>query len=353
MRKNLLLLMTVVGIFIGCGGDKRASGSEGSEGEKEVVSFIYHRFSDARFPSTNTSIADFRAHLQLLKDSNVHVLTFSDAVDYLKSSRSGRKTAVITIDDGYKSFYQKGFPLLKEFGFPATLFINTGSVGGSDYMDWKQLKEVSEGGIEIGNHTHSHDYFLNLPERLRYDRFRRELDKSQQLIQENLGIEPESFAYPFGEFDEKMKRIVQDGGFKSAVAQNSGVIYSGTDLYMCPRFPMSESYSAPEKFASKLAMHALQIEKSHPESFVVPPGQSNPELVLEFSTRDLVTDQLQCFIQGSGCEKSMETEGLMKLTIRASAPITDRRRTLYTVTIPNKNGEWYWYSHLWINTEVQ
>src|SRR5690348_13954384 len=91
---------------------------------KEIVCFIYHRIGDHRYPSTNTSPKDFEAHLSYLSKNNFTVLSFSDALKYLQSGESGKKVAVITIDDGYTSFYKNGLPLLKKYHMPASLFIN-------------------------------------------------------------------------------------------------------------------------------------------------------------------------------------------------------------------------------------
>jgi peptidoglycan/xylan/chitin deacetylase (PgdA/CDA1 family) len=111
------------------------------QNRKEVVCFIYHRFGDSRYPTTNVSVADFETHLEQLLENDFQLLTFSEAVSYLNSSGPPRKTAVITIDDGYKSFYRNALRLLKKFKVPATLFINTETVGG-DYMTWDELREL-------------------------------------------------------------------------------------------------------------------------------------------------------------------------------------------------------------------
>jgi peptidoglycan/xylan/chitin deacetylase (PgdA/CDA1 family) len=169
----------------------------------------------------------------------------------LQSSEPSKKTAVITIDDGYKSFYHNALPVLKKFNVLATLFINTETIGG-DYMTWDELRDVVNSNFEIGNHTHSHKYFLDLPESSRYRIFKDEIELSQSIIKKKLNIEPKVFSFPFGELDFKMKNIVMQAGFVVAAAQNSGVLSEGTDLFQCPRFPMSESYSSKEQFIEKV-----------------------------------------------------------------------------------------------------
>lgn len=319
--------------------------------DKEVVCFLYHRFGEDRYPSTNTSIGDFRAHLQYLQANGYQVLTFSAAMDYLKSPEPVQKTAVITIDDGYSSFYANALPLLREFGFPATLFINTQTVGGSGYMEWDELKESMAHRVEIGNHTHSHAYFLNLPPDSRYETFSDELKKSQELIRSRLKVEPEVFAYPFGEYDEKMKAIVKEAGFKAAALQKSGVIHDQTDAMLCPRFPMAEAYSDPEKFASKAVMRPLEVAEVTPSDPILTAQNDPPVLSLKVTSPDLQYDQLQCFVQGRACDIVLNQAGHIR--VRASSSIADRRRTLYTITVPDVNGEWHWFSQLWINPDIK
>ncbi|MBT1684924.1 polysaccharide deacetylase family protein [Dawidia soli] len=323
----------------------------GSGPRKDIVCFVYHRVGDSRYPTTNVSTKDFEAHLAYLAKNKFQVLSFSDAIDYLQSDAPPQKTAVITVDDGYTSFFRNGLPLLKKYNMPATLFINTRTVGGGDYMDWEQLQTALAGGMEIGNHTHSHDYFLNQGADSRYETFRQEIIQSQDIIEKHLNKKPVVFSYPYGEFDDKMKQTVKDLGFKAAAAQLSGVLYNGTDLFMCPRFPMAEAYAA--KFAEKAAMRALDVTTpSAPRAL----PDKRPALTLTFKGKDIQTKRLQCFAQGSPCScriTRQDTTGLITVSLQAGAAIAGRRRTLYTLTAPGKNGGWYWYSHLWINTKVK
>jgi len=348
MKCILFFLATL--LTVGLHGN--SANSKTHQNKKEVVCFVYHRFGDSRYPSTNVSIADFESHLQYLVENGYQLLTFSEAISYLQSSAPQKKTAVITIDDGYNSFYRNGLPLLKKFNVPATLFINTETIGG-DYMTWDELNDVVKSDIEIGNHTHSHKYFLDLPESSRYNIFKDEIELSQSIIKKKLKTEPKVFTFPYGEFDVKMKNIVKQSGFIAAATQNSGVLSEGSDLFQCPRFPMSEAYSSKEQFIEKARMHAAQILDRNPEDFIVK-NENPPVLTLTLAAGDLNLEQLQCFVQGGECDVQILEMKDNNTTLRLCArkPLS-RRRTLYTLTIPDKNGRWHWFSHLWINPEVQ
>ncbi len=353
MRKSVIIIIVLQLAACGAGNEKQRDNHEVHDNKKEVVCFIYHRFGDSRYSSTNISRKDFEAHLTWLKAHDFQVLSLSDAIDYLKSNKEYRKTAVITVDDGFASFYKNALPLLKKFGFPATLFVNTETVGGNDYMGWNEIKEAQKYGIEIGNHTHSHAWFLNQPEDERYIAFENEVTLAQQLLKENTGTMPTVFAYPYGELDTKMREVIEKLGFKAAAAQNSGVIYAGTNLMQCPRFPMSEAYAGLDQFAGKAEMKALRVNRVNPGSFLLPEGKTKPTLQLKFDGTDLRLDQLQCFIQGNECEmEQMQSEnGLVTLIVSPVKSIAHRRRTLYTITVPDSQGQWHWFSHLWINPD--
>ncbi|ELR73741.1 Polysaccharide deacetylase [Fulvivirga imtechensis AK7] len=318
-------------------------------GDRSVVLFVYHRFGDDRFPSTNIGIAEFRKHLEFLQSNNYSVMTLSDALAYLKRGENKKKVAVITIDDGYKSFQSGAMPLLQEFKMPATLFINTETVGSYDYLNWKELKELQGEGIEIGNHSHSHAYFLNYPEQERGRIFREDVVRAQDLMKEHLGLAPRIFAYPYGEYDPEMKGILSELGFDAAVAQNSGVMFTGGDQFAIPRFPMSDSYAAG--FAEKVKMKPLKVFSVKPEAVLL--GDQNPPVLeVTFKNDSIRAGQLQCFVQYGKCSVEVLSSDPLTVKLRAT-DLLKHRRTLYTLTAPSLAGEWHWYSHLWVIPDVK
>lgn len=321
----------------------------------EVTSLVYHRFGDDRFPSTNIATETFEEHLKFLKAQGYTSLTISEVVDEVNDSTAAkRKLVAITIDDGYKSFYENGLPLLKKYGFKATLFVNTKSIGYTDYMSWEDIREAQKAGVEIGNHSHSHPFFLSVSERTRNSFFKSEVQESQNLMKTNLNFTPKVFAYPYGEHDEEMKIALSEMGFKGAVAQNSGVITEYSDVFQFPRFPMSESYGDVDQFKDKMKMKGLAVTNAEAISTGYSGSTEKPKILIEFKENGLFVESMQCFVQGSKCAKSMRItrDGNVALSIR---PQTDlkARRTLFTITIPDSNGKWHWYSFLWVIPEIQ
>jgi peptidoglycan/xylan/chitin deacetylase (PgdA/CDA1 family) len=317
--------------------------------QKEVVVFVYHRFGDPRFPSTNINLADFEAHLSYLKSEGFTVMKFGEVVDYISdpSKPYVEKAACLTVDDGYKTFYSNAMPLIEKYGFSASLFINSESVRYGDYMDWEQLKAVHSKGVEIGNHSHSHPYFLNMPPDERISNFEADVKRCQELIKEHLGFYPEVFAYPYGEFDFLMKEALKELGFKAAAAQNSGVLYNH-DIYATPRFPMAGPFTSLAAFKEKAHMRALRIISKSPASSLVDDLHNPPAITIQFDSTGADLARYNCFITEE-CKSSIEGN---TLKLQAEKPLNNRR-TLYKITAPAKNGAgWYWYSHLWVRPEV-
>jgi peptidoglycan/xylan/chitin deacetylase (PgdA/CDA1 family) len=320
-----------------------------------ICAFIYHRIGDNRYPSTNTKIDEFESHLIYLKENNFKVTILGEALKILDDGPSNyEKIIVLTVDDAFLSFYENGFPLLKKYGITATLFVNTETVGGNSYANWGQIKEMMEYGIEIGNHSHSHNYFLDEPRSTRYKMFKEDVQLSQEIFSEQIDVKPALFAYPYGEFDMQIKEIVKEMGFNAGAAQNSGVIHSGSDKYLLPRFPMSSAYASMDRFKEKAKMLPLIISEVQPIDNILRENNFTPKLEIAFNRSELVMSQMQCFIQGSNCKTELKelSDGKVHLNIFPDKPL-NARRTLFTITIPDKNGRWHWYSYLWINPRIK
>ncbi|MEA3478823.1 MAG: polysaccharide deacetylase family protein [Bacteroidota bacterium] len=325
-----------------------------SPGNKEMVCFVYHRFDDNRYASTNISASVFRSHMNYLKDQKYKILTLSEAVHWLKTGgNSSDRVVILTIDDGYKSFYTYGFPILLEFGFKATVFINTNHVGDKDYMSWEQLRKINKAGMEIGCHSHAHGHFLDFSGQEMLNAFARDLSMFKRELKEKLGIQSKVYSYPFGEFNEQLELLIKNAGFSAACAQNSGVIDQSSDLWSLPRYPMGGPYASLIGFIEKVNMHPLPVKWEKPESTIM--TSNPPELTLCLDHEAIDLDQLQCFIHGDKeCIITFEksTEGQV-IKIRSINQLPNRR-TLYTITAPRLDGKgWCWYSRLWINTDIE
>ncbi|GLI55020.1 hypothetical protein PM10SUCC1_05350 [Propionigenium maris DSM 9537] len=198
---------------------------------------MYHRIGDSRHPSTNVSVEAFEKQLRFLEDNGYEIVELSRIVEAVRDKRElNDKWVAITIDDAYKSFYENGLPLLKERGYPFTLFVNTQAVERryGDYMTWKMIEDSSRYG-EIGGHSHTHSSMPKIDKQ----QMREELKLNKKLLEERIG-EMRYFAYPYGEYSKEVADEVENLGYKGAFKQVMGAVSTDSNLYTLNRIPMGE-----------------------------------------------------------------------------------------------------------------
>ena len=178
-----------------------------NNGFQTVPVLCYHRFSSNRGKLAVTPSA-FAAQLDYLAQHNYRVITLAQLQAFLHGREAlPRQTVVITIDDGYRSTYDIAFPLLKKYGFPATVFLYSDFVGAGDALTWTQMQEMTRSGlIEIQPHSKTHS---NLTLRLAQEgepqyreRMRREVETPSAVIEDRLANRVASYAYPYGDTNE-------------------------------------------------------------------------------------------------------------------------------------------------------
>lgn len=163
----------------------------------------------------------FDLELQTLKDANFSFITLSDLADALDDKKVlPEKSVILTFDDGYRDFYTDVFPILKKHQAKAVAFIVPNFLGLPNNLTTWQLKEiVASGLVEIGAHTMDHSYLTGLPlKRVQY-----EVEESKKYLEKNFNISVNSFAYPYGAFDNSTIDVVRRAGFRSAVTTIPGI----------------------------------------------------------------------------------------------------------------------------------
>ncbi len=310
--------------------------------ELSAVGLVFHRFGDDRYPSTNTSLSMFENQLSYLKENSFKTFTINEL---FAKEESSDHAIFLTVDDGFMSFYKNAFPILKKYNCKATIFVNTESVGWADYMNWEQINELVKAGMQIGSHSHAHPYFLNFSNEDRLKQFEKDLDQSEKLFRENLGLVPKVYAYPYGEFDKDMKDILKQRGYTLAFAQKSGVWNVHSNRYAIPRFPASGSSFSMEKFKQRIHMKALPLSADENSPIQLNGGAKyHMEFMLD-SIRQY--NGLNCFFNNQYSSDLFTVVG-NKIIVDLVMP-ENSRRSLLTFTTKNKNGDWFWWSILFVN----
>jgi len=202
----------------------------GPNGYQTVPILAYHRFragSVSRNPM-EVSRASFRAQMALLRDEGYQVIPMRDLIEFLAGRRAlPRKSVVITIDDGFRSAYTIAFPVLREFGFPATLFVYTDFVKGGLGLDWAELQEMVETGlVEVACHSKTHAN-LSLRREGETDaeyraRLVEEVRGSRRLLRKRLGIRSDVFSFPYGDGNDEVIAVLKDAGYELAATVTRG-----------------------------------------------------------------------------------------------------------------------------------
>jgi len=214
-------------------------------GDEGILSLMYHRFNEHKYPSTNIQMDVFKKQMETVKNSNY---TFSNPKKFEEnfSTPKTNKEILITIDDAFLSFYLEAWPYLKRNKIPFVLFVSTEPIGKKGYMNWKQIKEVgAEKFTVIGHHSHSHEYLIDEDN----DFFISDIEKANEIFLKNLGYIPNLFSYPFGEYSKFMRDYISQN-FDYAFGQHSGVIDLNKDKFELPRFPINENYGELKRFNS-------------------------------------------------------------------------------------------------------
>jgi peptidoglycan/xylan/chitin deacetylase (PgdA/CDA1 family) len=320
-----------------------------------AVVFIYHRFGDDRYPSTDTQVSQFRVQLDWLTANHYQVWPLPRIVEYLKDHKPIPDHVVaITVDDAFQSFYENAYPLLKERDWPFTIFVSTGAVGDkpSDFMTWDELREMAKHGANYGDHTVDHGH---LPFRLKAetdlawaDRVRADIEDAQARLQAELGkdanSDPKLFAYPYGEFSEELTKLVNGLGYV-AFGQQAGVMSEPFDPRALPRFPIDEHYGDIQGFALRAAALPLPITSSQPWDPELH-GNNPPRLEVSLTPGAVPPDALHCYLNGPPMKIEWLDEPKSRFALKSDSPIPEGRGR-YNCTA-EVGGRYFWYSHMWL-----
>lgn len=199
---------------------------------------MYHHVASADAPKLHTVSAQrFAWHMAYLKKHNFRVIPLDHVVGMVRNGQAvPHNTVVITFDDGYEDNYTNAYPVLREYKFPATIFVPSELINAEGYLSTAQIKEMMANGIEVGSHTRRHAY---LPD-LSFEQQKDEIRESKRRMEEILGVEVAYFAYPSGGFSDGIKQMVKDAGYKGACTTNRGRDKFNRDVYELNRIRLSD-----------------------------------------------------------------------------------------------------------------
>ncbi len=234
LRKITALLLSLLMMFT----------AVGACAQTVVPILMYHNIND-NYDMSNSAVEmsrdEFYSQMLALKNAGYTAITFSEYVHFEKNGTAlPEKPVIITFDDGYLNNYTTAFPVLKELGMKATIFVVTGSMGMQNgvkypHFTWEQAKVMQDSGvIDIESHTNFHNDLTSVSDNTLIT----ELRKSRFLINKYVGKMPSVVAYPYGANDERVRLAAEAAGYDAAVmvrTENPGVNRRGDNIYALKR----------------------------------------------------------------------------------------------------------------------
>ena len=299
--------------------------------ELSIPIITYHKFCQGESTDEYTiNIGHFKQQMDYLKKNDYRVITVAQLLECIENNFFPDKPVVITIDDGYKSVYTLAFPILKEYGFPATLFLYTDFLNnGSNQLSWLEIKEMVATGMEVGSHTISHTNLLNQRQNESYldyiDRIKKEIVLSKTILERNTGCSVLSFAYPYGVYSEEIKMLAKQAGYKALLNVNSMNNSIPIDPYSLNRQIIPNTGSI-KQFQAIVQEKTLQVNGIFPPDGTV---TENQEITIGaiLANHNIEYDSLYFRLSGSGLLNHTYSPEQQKISFTPVAPKLLQKRT--------------------------
>ena len=217
----------------------------------------YHNLSLTESSKMMIPREKFEQQMAFLRDNGYRVISLDDFFDFLDfNSQVPKKAVVITFDDGWRHVYDIAWPILQKYGYTATLFVYTDLiVGSSKTLNWDMIREMAAEGLDIQCHTRSHRNLSKKKEGETPAEYlaavNRELRESARIIRREVGVDVKYLAYPYGETNDQVIRILQENGFRGAFTTKRGSNPFFADYYRIKRGMIFGGFDL-EKFRKNL-----------------------------------------------------------------------------------------------------
>jgi peptidoglycan/xylan/chitin deacetylase (PgdA/CDA1 family) len=232
-RKLIIIAVAVIAVF---------ASALFIKSQYVVPILMYHSVRPGALPSNRLCVSadSFERQMRFLKVHKYNILPLEKVAGIIREKKKiPHKTVAVTFDDGFKDFYIYAFPVLKKYNIPATMFLIFNEIARpqSDRLNWDEIREMKDSGIiTFGSHCLGPEPLINIrSEKVLKD----EIFLSKIKLEQGLSKEVNSFSYPGGMFNEEIKQLVRQAGYKLAVTTNPGTKYPNDDIFALKRLRIS------------------------------------------------------------------------------------------------------------------
>jgi len=233
-------------------------------GYQLVPVLVYHGLAPQARGRLVIAAGAFAEQMRYLKAKGYRVVRLADLIAFTSLGRQlPRRSVVLSFDDGYKSFLLYAYPVLKELGFTATLFVYTDYVGtGRNALGWDDLRRLAGEGFEVEAHSKSHGDLRRAPAETAEQYARRmqaELRDPIASFQRQLGLTPRILAYPYGGYDAALVEQVKESGYVAAFSVHREANPSFGDPLMLDRCQIYSDMTLEEFARNLTVLHEEEI----------------------------------------------------------------------------------------------
>ncbi len=332
-----MISLLIIQLFLLTNSNSNEKNSKYFSNDSGILTLMYHRFNENNYPSTNIRMGVFKDQIKIIKDLNYNFYDPNFLINDFNKPKNEKKI-LITIDDGFKSFYNEAWPFLKENRIPFILFISTEPVGKKGYMNWSEIMEIEKSDFAvIGHHSHTHEYLIDMNN----SEFENDIEISSNIFKKKLGYIPQIFSYPFGEYSKYMRDYISKN-FKIAFGQHSGVVDLNKNKFELPRFPINEKYGDLKRFKSLVNYNPLEFKRIMPDEKKITNENNPPQLIVEFFDEQKNINNINCYSNDGGdWNKSNLKFVKQTLIIDFKEKFLPRRGRINCSL--NDNGKWRWF----------
>ncbi len=242
-----------------------------ADSQSTAIVLCYHVVESPQDTIFTISRETFRQQMRYLTTTGYKIIPLADLHAFVAGKKKSipKNAVVVTVDDGWKCTYSEIYPEMKRLRLPFTAFLYPKFVGQSAYaLNWKQIKEMADNGVDIQSHTFSHAFLTKRRHSsLGSDNYANwlhdELTRSKKRIEEETGKKVRYLAYPYGDYDSKVAEGAERAGYDAALTCDYGPVRQGSDPFRMKRVIVHKNTSF-EMFRAMMGADSLRLTEEAP-----------------------------------------------------------------------------------------